>query len=424
MGRGRKFGVGVALVALVLLAAAATAGAATIKGRVTNEGGNPIEGITVCAEGLNLSYAGGCDWGTDAEGRYAIEGISEASYHVSFHVESNANLNYVPQWYGGAAHPEEGALVAATGGLLENVNATMRTGGQIVGTVTDAGTGLPLEGVEVCAHQVGYFEDGEITYCRRTDAAGTYGVKNLGTGSYRVEFRTESGPNYQRANYGSEVAVTAGQVTAGIDIGLSAGLQIEGELTDAATGGPAESLFAPFSGLSVCALDPLTEARVACTWPEADGHYALAGLPVGDYVIAFALDRIEEGVDFPDGYVRRFWDEAQNFGEATPVGSATPTVISGIDAAISRGEEILPPGVRLAGTFGAPSSSPGEVAPPVTIAASTHAKPSPRVRCKKGFHRVTKSGGSKCVKVEKKPKKHRRRKHRQEGGAPMRTEGT
>ena len=88
-------------------------------------------------------------------------------------------------------------------------------------------------------------------------------------------------------------------------------------------------------------------ARVGCTWPQPDGHYALAGLPVGDYVIAFALDRIEDGVAFPDGYVRRFWDEVQNFGEATPVGSATPTVISGIDASLSRGEEILPPGVRV-----------------------------------------------------------------------------
>jgi hypothetical protein len=411
MGTARKFGVGVTVGALALLVATAMASAATIKGRVTDEGESPIEGITVCAEGPNLAYAGGCDWGTDAEGRYAIEGISEVDYHVSFHVESNPNLNYAPQWYGGAAHPEEGALVAATGGLIENVNAVMKTGGQILGTVTDAGTGQPLQDVEVCADRVGFSEDGEITYCRRTDGNGAYDVKNLNTGSYRVEFRADRGPNYERANYGSEVAVTAGQATAGIDIGLTAGLQIEGNLTDAATGGPAESLLAPFSGLSICALEPATEARVGCTWPEADGHYALSGLPVGDYVIAFALDRIEDGVDFPDGYVHRFWDEAQNFAEATPVGSLTPTVISGVDVALTRGEEILPPGVRLAGGFGAASDGAGEVASPLMITARTPTAKSHVAKCKKGFHRVTKSGQSRCVKVRKKPRKHRPKKH-------------
>jgi hypothetical protein len=429
MGKLRRACLVLALGALALMVCTGAAAAATIKGTVTDEAGDPIEGITVCAQAPELMYAGNCDWGTDAEGHYAIEGLLEAGYHVGFYVEGNATLNYVPQWYGGTAHPEEGAMVAAVGGLVEGIDAVMRPGGQITGTVTDRATGLPVEGVEVCADLVGYFQDGEITYCRRTDADGEYDVKNLGTGSYRVEFRTDGGPNYVRENYGSEVAVTAGQVTGGIDAALAPGLQIEGDLTDAATGLPPETLLAPYSGLSVCALDPVTEARLGCTWVEGDGHYELAGLPLGTYVIAFALDRVEDGYAFPDGYVRRFWDEVQNFDEATPVGSATPGVISGIDAALIRGDEILPPGVQgWEPPFDAPPSPPGEVGgpgtselgtsvdPAATGPASTLATGAPRTAkspskagarakaCKKGFRRAGKSRRGRCVKIPGKVK--------------------
>ncbi|HEX4307329.1 MAG TPA: carboxypeptidase-like regulatory domain-containing protein [Solirubrobacterales bacterium] len=430
MGNVRRACLVLALGALAPAIWASAAGAATIKGTVTDEAGNPIAGITVCAQAPEFMYPGNCAWGTDAEGHYAIEGLLEAGYHVGFYVESNPTLNYVPQWYGGKAHPEEGVLVAATGGVLEGIDAVMSPGGQIDGTVTDRATGLPVEGVEVCADLVGYFQDGEITYCRRTDASGGYDVKNLGTGSYRIEFRTDGGPNYVRENYGAEVAVIAGQTTAGIDAALAPGLQIEGDLTDAATGLPAESLLAPFSGLSICALDPVSEARVACIWPQQDGHYELAGLPPGEYVIAFALDRVEDGYAFPDGYVRRFWDEVQNFGEATPVGSATPGVISGIDAALSRGEEILPPGVPAwEPPFGASPSPSGGVGGPgtgasslgagsasaaaadVTAAAPRVAKAPPKAgaaarvkTCNKGFRHASKGRRGRCVKIHGKVK--------------------
>jgi Carboxypeptidase regulatory-like domain len=406
MGRMRAIGLGLALGALAMLLCTATASAGTIKGRVTDEAGNPIAGITVCADAPDFTWTGGCSSWTDADGRYAIEGLASGGYHVGFYVDGNPALNYAPQWYSDKAHPEEAAPITPTGGLIEGIDAVMAPGGQIAGTVTDRATRLPLAGVEVCPDLLGYFQSGEIGYCDRTDANGEYDVKNLRTGSYRVEFRTENGPNYIRENYAAEVPVTEGQVTAGIDAGLRAGLQIEGDLTDAATGLPAQSLLAPdYSGLSICALEPGTETRVACTWLEGDGHYELPGLPPGEYVIAFALDRVEEGVDFPDGFVRRFWDEVPTFGEATPVGSLTPTVISGIDATVSRGEEPLAPGVRLPGEYGAPPLSSPQVgstgpvaAPPGAVRPTANSVSGPR-RCHKTFRRVKKDRHARCVKI-------------------------
>jgi hypothetical protein len=141
---------------------------------------------------------------------------------------------------------------------------------------------------------------------------------------------------------------------------------------------------------SVCALDPATERRVGCASIEEDGSYAISGLPLGLYVISFALDPIAEGIDYaPDGFVRRYWREVQNFGEATPVGSMTSAVIGGIDAAISRGEEIMP------------TVPPLVVHPPLLQPPPPRPAPRPKLHCKKGFRKVTKRRHTRCVKARK-----------------------
>jgi hypothetical protein len=387
------------LCALALALWANAAGAATIKGKVTDEGGEGIQGIGVCAQAPFFVYPGDCAW-SQPDGTYAIEGLLEVGYHVGFRVE-RPDQNYAPQWYNGKPHREEGELVAATGGLIEGIDAVMASGGQIVGRVTDRGTGAPVVDLEVCATLVGEFPEGGFVECAGTDAAGEYDLRNLGTGEYSVQFRTGSGPNYIGETRPGNVSVTADQVTPGIDAQLSPGLQIEGHVTDAATGSAPVGLLAPFAGLSTCALDPATEARVRCAPIEADGHYVLTGLPLTTYVVAFALDYSYEGEPvIPDGYVRRYWHEVQNFSEAAPVGSPTSTVISGIDATISRGDEIPPPQLPwvVQGTIHpAPQSPPGE--------HRAHPKPK-KLHCKKGFRRATKSRHQRCVKIHKKKIHH------------------
>ena len=162
----------------------------------------------------------------------------------------------------------------------------------------------------------------------------------------------------------------------------------------------------PRTGILACALDPVTEERRACTGLELDGHYVLSGLPVGTYVISFALDRDEEGLVFPDGYVRRYWQEVSNFGEATPIGSATSTVIPGIDAAITFGTELPLPAPKPAPAIAPPPVTP----PPVVPILAGH--PKPKLKCKKGFRRRAVGGHkTRCVKVHRREpaKRHRRR---------------
>lgn len=416
MTRGLRLGLIVALCALGALfpAGSAAAGTGEIHGKVTDHLGDPIAGITVCAEGLTMLVGSECDWTTDAEGKYSIGGLQAASYRVGFHVESNPSLNYVQQWYSGKAHPEEADPVELAEGESREINAQMQTGGEIRGTIADLNTDDPIEGVQVCAQMVGFFQTGEVGYCGRSDPAGKFTVKNLGTGQYRLEFRTEGHVNYveeQLPQPPGSISVTAGGAIE-VNAHLVPGLEIEGTLTEAGTDTPITGLLAPYSTPAICALNSVTQARVKCTTVESDGQYSIAGLPAGGlYAVAFALDWVEEGLDLhPDGYVRRYWKEVPSFDEATLLAGSPGAVIDEIDAALTKGEEVFPncevPSACPQLPTGGGSSTGGDVTTTTTLLGGK-APTRPRVqrpKCKKG----RKLEHGKCVKRGHKKHSHKR----------------
>jgi hypothetical protein len=405
-------GLAAGLCTLAALFSAGSAAAATgeIHGKVTDHLGEPIAGITVCAHGLTPLVGGECDWTTDAEGKYSIGGLKEASYRVGFHVESNPSLNYVQQWYDGKAHPEEADPVTLAEGESREINAQLQTGGEIGGTVANQKTDLPIEGVQVCARLLGFFQDGEVGYCGRSDAAGKFTVKNLGTGQYRLEFRTEGHVNYveeQLPEPPGSIPLTAGGAIE-VEAHLLPGIEIEGTLTEVGAGTPIVGLLAPYSVPAICALDPTTQARAKCATVESGGHYSIAGLPPGTYAVSFAVDWVEEGLDLhPDGYVRRYWHEVPSFGEATLLAGSGGVVFDEIDAVLSKGEEVFP-NCEVQSACPPPSSgetsSAGSAAPTTTLSQPTVEPQSRRPQCKKGFRRVTRSGHSRCVKIAKRHK--------------------
>lgn len=406
MRQGRVLGLAAVLCAMATLVSAGSAAAATgeIHGKVTDHLGEPIEGITVCANGLTMFVGSECDWTTDTEGKYSITGLQAASYRVSFHVESNPALNYVPQWYSGKSHPDEADPVELGEGESREINAQLQTGGQIKGTIADLQTELPIEGVEVCANSVDFRQDGEFGYCGRSDAAGKYAVKNLGASHYRLEFRTAGHVNYVEELSPEILMAAGGEIE--FDAGLVSGIEIEGTLTEAETGTPIAAF-----GSSACALNSSTEARVKCAPVETGGQYSIPGLPPGTYAVAFSLDWVEEGLDLhPDGFVRRYWQEVPSFGEATLLSGSPGTVFDGIDAVLTKGEEVFP-NCEVPSACPLPPSdettSGGGAITSTTAIPQVKPTTKPRPRCKKGFRRATKNGRARCVKVPKKKHGHR-----------------
>jgi hypothetical protein len=202
---------------------ALAAGTAGISGLVTSsEGKEPIAGIEACAQETALTSVPQCAI-TDKEGKYAIAGLGEGQYDVSFSVPGESALNYLTQFYKGVASKAEAEHVQVAEGVVSTgIDAALLPGGTISGTVSSAATKATLSQVRVCARDA----VAEVERCAMNAADGTYVVGALPTGSYRVHFEPfEAESKYAPQFYkdaaseaaAEAVAVTAGSTTAGVD---------------------------------------------------------------------------------------------------------------------------------------------------------------------------------------------------------------
>lgn len=177
-----------------------------IIGTVTSaEGGEPLEGIEVCA----LVHAVPAKWEcayTSATGEYAIGELPAGEYKVRFAVPESDEANYATQYYNGKAYPLGAQAVSvAEGATTREINAALVKGGTIAGTVTSAPTGEPLEDAKVCATSVIL----ESVRCAPTGAHGEYEITALSTANYTIYFWP---PNalYEGQYYKQPLAIEAG----------------------------------------------------------------------------------------------------------------------------------------------------------------------------------------------------------------------
>jgi hypothetical protein len=214
---------------------------AEIRGTVTAAAdGSLLDDVTVCAysgDGVQPTACGG----TGTFGRYAIRGLAAGAYEVRFSSRegcspsSCSTASYAPQFYSGKASRAEAEPVSVSAGeILRGIGAAMESGGSITGTVTDASSGDPVQGTEVCAYRVG---ETESETCGSTGSDGTYDLQSLSGGSHVVSFEGGtlcgvggcSEPEYATQYFHGEpsaakanpVSVTEGQETSGIDAAMA-----------------------------------------------------------------------------------------------------------------------------------------------------------------------------------------------------------
>jgi carboxypeptidase family protein len=205
---------------------ALAAGTAGISGVVTSaESKEPIAGIEACARETAPTSLPQCTT-TDKEGKYEIAGLGEGQYDVSFSVPGESPLNYLPQFYKGAATKAEAEPVTLVEGVVSTgIDAALLPGGAIAGTVSSAATKATVSQVRVCARDA----VAEVEHCAMNAADGSYTVSSLPTGSYLVHFEpSEPESKYAPQFYkdavteaaAEAVPVTAGAGTTGIDAAL------------------------------------------------------------------------------------------------------------------------------------------------------------------------------------------------------------
>ncbi len=206
--------------------------------------------------------------------------------------------------------------------------------GAIAGTVTDAKTAEPIEGVEVCAWTL----EEEFAGCDiSTSSDGSYVVAGLDPGEYKVEFWPEGLPYEFQFYEGTQswskakpVVVESGETTSGIDAELAPAAGIEGTVTRGSDGEPVEEV-------EVCAWPLSEEGFGGCTGTAGDGSYSLSGLEPGEYKVEFWPGFTGQNLAYQFYKDRDRWLEAD--AVLVEAGETTP----GIDAE-------LHPGATISGT--------------------------------------------------------------------------
>lgn len=156
----------------------------------------PAVGVEVCASSFSPVEYFACGV-TGSDGGYAINALTTGEYTVSF--EGGNDANYLRRWYDEAEFSSGATKVPVTAGAppVTGIDALLQPGSQVIGRVTEVGTGTVLEDVEVCVYDPMKVPSVEYASpCDWTDVGGNYAIRSLPAGNYRVVFSQEPNPGF------------------------------------------------------------------------------------------------------------------------------------------------------------------------------------------------------------------------------------
>lgn len=296
-----------------------------ITGVVTAAGtGSPLEYIYVRAYNSS-GYSANGDY-TDSAGVYSLT-LAAGVYTIQFEDNFNYDL-YAPEWY--ANQPNRASATPVTvsaGAVTPNINAGLEVGGQIVGTLTAAGSGTPLAYASVTAY-TNTNASSAVAY-GSTSASGVYTLTSLPGGAYYLHFEaTEYLAEYYNDKpalaAADPVSVALGEVRTGVSAALTKGAQIAGVVTAAGTG-------TPLASVSVYAYtSTAASSYVAYDFSDASGVYTITTLLPGAYYLRF--EKTE--------YLAEYYNDKTTLPAADPVIVAQSEVRTGVNAALTKGAQI------------------------------------------------------------------------------------
>ena len=155
-----------------------TPGTARLSGVVTDENLVPIPGVRVFAVGSWHGYAT-----TNDEGAWGITGLTPGYYRVDFTPPEGSGL-VREYWDDAPSHTSATIVRLAEGDVVTGMNARLAVGATVRGAVTDA-SGAPLGGATVALQRLD--DAGAIDVRSTTEADGTYELRPLGAGTYRLK---------------------------------------------------------------------------------------------------------------------------------------------------------------------------------------------------------------------------------------------
>jgi hypothetical protein len=280
---------------------------------------------------------------TNGSGFFTLSGMTAGSYFVRTSLSSA--FNHIDEVYDNiTCAPCDvtigTAVIVPAGGTRAGVDFALVPGGAISGTVTDAVTASPLNGITV---QIFTSTGGSSVRSGNTNASGFFNFTGLPTGSYFARTVVPAALNYvdeiydnlvaagQTITSATPIAVTAGATHSGVDFALSQGGTITGTVTDAVTS-------APIAGITVQVLNSRGAGGIRSINTDGSGVYTLTGLPAGSYFV-----RTRDSVNYAD----ELYDNIPYLVGDVSIGTAVAVTAGGTQTGINFA---LAPGGTITGT--------------------------------------------------------------------------
>jgi hypothetical protein len=207
-------------------------------------GGNPVEGIRVCAFKVGHALDYSCDRSA-ADGTYQLKGVTPGEYVIEFLTDwTTVSTQFYPGKDFGA---EAEAVDVELSQVLTGIDAELNPASRLEGTVRRATDGAPIPDLKVCAGSVswGYL-------CTHSTADGSYALVALPPGQYLVEFVPLSASllaqfwdDQEESKAAELISVQDGSVLTGIDADIKETASPAG-----IGGGPSSGPTVPISGTS------------------------------------------------------------------------------------------------------------------------------------------------------------------------------
>lgn len=200
----------------------------SISGTVTDDIGDPLQGVCVTAFGSDGAQEQNTGR-SDLNGDYTIASLEPDSYVIRFGIcVPLRGENFGTEFYDDEDSPEDATPVTVIGSVNTSaIDAELAPGGSISGTITDTNgrqlIGICVQAFNASGAQVGFAFLGD----------GDYQVDGLGAGDYRLKFSDcarfnpftvipEFYDNQETLAEATPVPVTAGSTTTGIAAQLEA----------------------------------------------------------------------------------------------------------------------------------------------------------------------------------------------------------
>lgn len=309
-----------------------------IQGIVTSEAdGQPLAGIHVNVyryqeQGVPGEAIGGMI--TGADGKYVVDNLDVDLYHVEF---NDWSRNYLREFFDNKPDYLHADDVYVGPDATITVDAALTETGKIAGQVTFHLDGSPISGIQIAVHDFNE-ENGSWGCCWVGESAadGSYEIKGLDPGIYRVQFRDESTQFYVNQFYSNAwnlqtatniVVTSGGTTTANVEL-VRAG-HISGQVNNNYFDVRA---YYQEDGLWKEAKSYGSNPSFGYSSTYNDGYYEFRGLKADWYLIEF--DDYEE---YEEGYsVMGYYDGVSDWTQATPVRVHLSQVTTGIDATFTK----------------------------------------------------------------------------------------